>query len=31
MSPAEFEPTVQASERQQTHAIGRTATGVGKS
>jgi hypothetical protein len=29
MPPAEFEPTIPASERQQTHALDRAATGIG--
>jgi hypothetical protein len=29
MPPAEFEPTVPVSERPQTHALDRTATGIG--
>jgi len=29
MPPAEFEPTVPASERLQTHALDRAATGIG--
>jgi hypothetical protein len=29
MSPAGFEPTVPATERPQTHALDRTATGIG--
>jgi hypothetical protein len=28
MPPAEFEPTIPASERPQTHALDRTATGI---
>jgi hypothetical protein len=30
MPPVEFEPTIQASARQQTYALDRAATGVGK-
>ena len=30
MRPAGFEPTVPASKRPQTHALGREATGIGK-
>jgi len=29
MSPAGFEPAIQASERKQTHALDRAATGIG--
>jgi hypothetical protein len=29
MPPAEFEPTILVSERPQTHALDRTATGIG--
>jgi len=29
MSPAEFEPAIPARKRPQTHALGRTATGMG--
>jgi hypothetical protein len=29
MPPAEFEPTIPASERPPTHALDRTATGIG--
>jgi hypothetical protein len=29
MPPAEFEPTISVSERPQTHALDRTATGIG--
>jgi hypothetical protein len=30
MSPAGFEPTIPVSERPQTHALDRAATGIGK-
>jgi hypothetical protein len=30
MPPVGFEPTILASERQQTHSLDRTATGIGK-
>ena len=29
MSPVEFEPTISAGERQQTHALDHAATGIG--